>query len=109
MLRQPDGTIEMLYDTSTMYFYIDQSGRIEILQNSGIDIVDTASGKIKKAAFPQISGTQDQIGWSSVNKLIPISPDGKWAAYAGSNSDAPSVLPDGKPDRGLVINIVQTR
>jgi Tol biopolymer transport system component len=51
----------------------------------------------------------DQLGWTNVSTLTPLSPDGRWIAYAGSQSDAIGVDRDGHPDRGRTVHIVRVK
>lgn len=104
LVRQSDGRVEQVYDTPGRNFSVDTAGRIELFNGKLVEILDTRTGEIRQATFTNMS-EGDQLGWSSVGDVFPISPGGKWVAYAGSQSDLVVVGPDGKSDSGQLVEI----
>lgn len=108
--RHPDGSVEVLHEnlTSNMW-WVEQGKWLEVLQEGAVTIHDFATGTARYARFSDHAPSPGELGWSGVQDLVPVSPDGMWAAYAGTNSDAVVVSPDGKPDRGRAMLIVRIK
>lgn len=108
--RRPDGAIEAVHPNGiSVEWRVDEWGHLEVLKDGGVTITDLSSGQSHHVNFPGQQVGSDQIGWSTVSRLIPVSPDGRWAAYAGSQSDAITVGPDGRSDRGRTVYVVRVK
>jgi hypothetical protein len=111
MRLHTNGTTEVIRANGTpMGWQVDEQGRLETIKDGGVMLTDLATGQSHQVNFPGEHITSGEMGWSNVGTLVPISPDGTWAAYAGSQSDAIPVGPDGRPtDRGKTIRIVRVK
>ncbi|MBF6614802.1 MAG: hypothetical protein IVW55_16960 [Chloroflexi bacterium] len=108
--RHPDGRLEVLHENLISNMWWMEPGKwLEVLQEGGVAIHDFATGNTGYARFSGESPSPDQLGWGGVQNLVPVSPDGKWAAYAGTNSDMGVIGPGGKPDRGQEVQIVRVK
>jgi hypothetical protein len=106
--RRPDGRLEVLHtDLSHNMLWLEEGKWLEVLGGEGeVLVFDLGTGTERKARFGSLSPNPGELGWASVRDLVSISPDGKWAAYAGSNSDAVIMSPNGASDRGREVLIV---
>jgi hypothetical protein len=108
--RHPDGKFEVLYTyRGWQAWTIDRDGYLEMLTGNSVTVTDLNTGDTRKATFSQVDPGQFDTGWGSIVTLVPMSPGAKWAAFAGSNSDAVIVSPDGTPDRGRTVYIVPVK
>jgi hypothetical protein len=104
--RSDDGTQQVLHKGGMME-WVGAQGKLEILERDQLVLWDIATGEAHLAAFPLDELDSGQLGFGKVDRLVPVSPNGRWAAYAGSNSDAVPVNADGTPtDRGRRVRIV---
>ncbi|HKP51083.1 MAG TPA: hypothetical protein VJ183_00375 [Chloroflexia bacterium] len=105
----PDGNRQVVQGyIGHAHWALDKDGRLEILKEQSVGVRDLTTGAIQVTIFPNGAGEFD-TGWSTVDHLVPLSPDGRWAAFAGSNSDLLIVSPDGTPDRGRAVYIVPVK
>jgi hypothetical protein len=108
--RDPDGRLEVLHENlSSNMWWIEPGKWLEVLQEGGVVIYDFATGSTHYARFSDHAPSPGELGWGGVQDLVPISPNGEWAAYAGTNSDAVGVTPDGTPDRGREVLIIRVK
>jgi hypothetical protein len=111
MRRHRDGRLEVVY-AEDMYrsWYLDKRGRLMALKDGGVFVTDLTTGESNFVRFPGETLDTGQLGWSSIEHLVPLSPDGRWVAYAGSTSDDISVGPDGRAmDRGRTVRVVKVK
>jgi hypothetical protein len=108
--RLPDGRLEVIRPNSVpLDWHVDRQGRLETLKDGGIAITDLTTGRSSQVNFPGVQISSSEIAWPAINGLVPISPDGRWVAYAGSQSDAVVIGPDGRPDRGRTVHITRVK
>jgi hypothetical protein len=109
--RHPDGSSEVILANSLpTYWLVDEHGHLEQIKDGGISLTDLSTGQSHQINFPGEQITGGEIGWSTLSNLVPISTDGTWAAYAGSQSDLVIMGPDGRPtDRGRTVRIVRVK
>ncbi len=102
----PRGRWEVVLDKNHFVKWAVSAGRLQTLFDGGLRVQDLNSGDLDMVRFPRAHLTSAEMGWTGVEDLVPLSPDGRWAAYAGSNSDAVMVAPDGRAwDRGRFVLI----
>ena len=110
--RHP-GTVDMVHaNTEAIDWQVDGQGRLEEMKDGGILLTDLVTGQSHQVNFPGETIDNSKLGMAlpSIGSLVPISPDGNWAAYAGSQSDAVMVGPDGRDtDRGRTVYIVRVK
>ncbi len=70
------------------------------LRDGDVQVVDLSINQSYHVNFPNEYIDTGKLGWVGISQLVPLSPDGHWAAYAGSQSSMVLVDPDGRPDRG---------
>jgi hypothetical protein len=111
--RHPDGTVEVVHPNGeAISWQVDGQGRLEEMKDGGILLTDLVTGQSHQVNFPGETIDTSKLGMAllGVGSLVPISPDGNWAAYAGSQSDAVMVGPDGRDtDRGRTVYIVRVK
>jgi hypothetical protein len=110
MRLYPDSRTEVVRANTTFTEWtLDGYGHLEAFKDGGIDVTDLSTGESHRAEFPGLNITSNELGWTSVSDLVPISPGAEWATYAGTQSDVGGLAPDGRPDRGTTIYIVRTK
>lgn len=108
--RHPAGRLEALHENLTSNMWWVEPGKwLEVLQEGAVTVHDFATGSARHARFFDGAPSPGELGWGGVQNLVPISPDGEWAAYAGSNSDAIGGTPGDTPDRSREMLIVRIK
>ncbi|HYP40022.1 MAG TPA: hypothetical protein VEX13_06640 [Chloroflexia bacterium] len=106
MRRYPDGKLEIVHEyNAPVDWIVDKQGRYRRIKDGGVAFTDLQTGQSHQVNFPGAQIRLGDVGWGRLSGLVPISPDGLWAAYAGSDSHAPS--PDGRSNRGRTVHIVR--
>ena len=59
--------------------------------------------------FPGVIITADELEYSTLGMLVPLSPDGRWAAYTKTFNYSGGLGPDGRPDYGRTVHIVRVK
>jgi hypothetical protein len=86
----PDGVTSSLPETErTTDWVVDNHGLMETLnrRDAGAIVRNLNTGVVKYARFLHASPNEFGLSWNTIEDLIPLSPDGTWAAFAGSLSD----------------------
>jgi hypothetical protein len=105
MRHTADGKTEIVHVNSVPYdWQLDGHGHLEQIKDGGVLVTDLATGQSHQVTFPGVQIDGNQMSWSNIGALVPISPDGNWAAYAGSQSDLPLI-----GDRGKTIRVVRIK
>lgn len=77
-----DGSVETLERG-----FPNNKGRAETLNGNGVIVRDLNTGEARTAVFSSRKPDEFDRGWGGVDTLVPLSPDGQWAAFEGSHSD----------------------
>jgi hypothetical protein len=80
-----------------------------VLRDGGVAVTDLATGQSSQVNFPGVNITSEEVKWSMLNTLVPISPDGLWAAYTKTYNYSGPPAPDGRPDFGRTVHIVRVK
>ncbi|MDQ5826123.1 MAG: hypothetical protein M3441_18170 [Chloroflexota bacterium] len=123
MRRNSDGTSEVVADpvitdrgvpAVVNSWLLDESGHILILNEDGVTIIDIASGEQQKVSFPaqqileKVFEPSPLVSWPF--SMVRISPDGRWLAYAGWDTDQYQYFSlEGLPDEGLVLRVMELK
>jgi hypothetical protein len=108
MRRYPDGRLEIVHEYNALVDWaVDEQGRYERLKDGGVAFTDLQTGQSHQVNFPGVQISIGDVGGYRLFGLVPISPDGRWAAYAGSNRNIPG--PDGRADRSKTIHIARVK
>jgi|GEM_PF-4859735 len=108
--RHPDGKLEVLHEyLSPNMWHLQQGKWLEVLGKGEVYVHDFATGQTRHARFRADSPSPGELDWSGTAGLVPLSPDGTWAAYAGASDDLMSGPPRPMPDRGPAIQIVRVK
>ncbi|HYO48973.1 MAG TPA: hypothetical protein VEW94_03895, partial [Chloroflexia bacterium] len=108
MRRYPDGKLEIVHEYNALIDWtIDEQGRYVRLKDGGIAFTDLRTGQSHQVNFPGVQINVGDVGWDGLSRLVPISPDGRWAAYAGISQYAPG--PDERSNRGKTVHIVRVK
>ncbi|HET9495317.1 MAG TPA: hypothetical protein VFR15_13895, partial [Chloroflexia bacterium] len=105
----PDGTLEIIQTNSSLPtgWYVDRHGRLVALKDGGVAVTDLTTGHSSQVNFPGVSITNDEWTTSTASMLVPLSTDGRWAAYRNDNSAR--IGPDGRPAYGRTVHIVRVK
>lgn len=115
--RMPDGALQVLHDNVSFNTWWVEPGKwLAALADGGVTVHDFATGSTRRALFPGKSPSPDELGGITVQNLVPVSPDGAWAAYAALSSDVPDPTLYGlptpigtQPDQGPGVLIVPVK
>jgi hypothetical protein len=107
--RHPDGTLQVLHEylTSNMW-WVEPGKWLEVLQEGDLTVYDFAGGGTRHARFSDHAPSPGELGWGGVQDLVPVSPNGEWAAYSGSN-EMSGIAPGGTPHLGVEVLIVRAK
>ena len=106
----PDGRQEAMYQNAvSREWQVDKYERLEVLKDGGVAVTDLTTGQFRQVNFPGVIITADELEYSTLGMLVPLSPDGRWAAYTKTFNYSGGLGPDGRPDYGRTVHIVRVK